>query len=121
MRGARRTRRRAPAARAAPAEGVAASKASAPPPKPRENAGPTPDAEHRAKRTDLMGVGSGPEQGVRLAQELRRQGHTGRWVAGSTVGDSEPARRMGNDGNGTVIPSTFYSGVSAKAKAFEDE
>src|SRR5690349_6866875 len=28
---------------------------------------------------------------------------------------------MGNDGNGTVIPSTFYSGVSAKAKSFEDE
>jgi branched-chain amino acid transport system substrate-binding protein len=28
---------------------------------------------------------------------------------------------MGNDGNGTVIPSTFYSGVSDKAKRFEDE
>ena len=28
---------------------------------------------------------------------------------------------MGNDGNGTVIPSTFYSGGSDKAKRFEDE
>src|SRR5882757_3700290 len=75
----------------------------------------------KAQPTDLIGVGSGPEPAVRLAQELRRQGHTGRLVAGSTVGDSELARRMGNDGNGTVIPSTFYSGVSDKAKKFEDE
>jgi branched-chain amino acid transport system substrate-binding protein len=75
----------------------------------------------KAQPTDLIGVGSGPEPAVRLAQELRRQGHAGRLVAGSTVGDSELARRMGNDGNGTVIPTTFYSGVSDKAKAFEDE
>ena len=54
--------------------------------------------------TDLIGVGSGPEPAIRLAQELRRQGVTGRLVAGSTVGDSELARRMGNDGNGTMIP-----------------
>jgi branched-chain amino acid transport system substrate-binding protein len=75
----------------------------------------------KAQPTDLIGVGSGPEPAVRLAQELRRQGHAGRLVAGSTVGDSELARRMGSDGNGTVIPTTFYSGVSDKAKAFEDE
>jgi branched-chain amino acid transport system substrate-binding protein len=75
----------------------------------------------KAQPTDLIGIGSGPEPAVRLAQELRRQGVTGRLVAGSTIGDSELARRMGNDGNGTVIPSTFYSGVSDKAKKFEDE
>jgi branched-chain amino acid transport system substrate-binding protein len=28
---------------------------------------------------------------------------------------------MGNDGDGTVIPSTFYSGASPAAKKFEDE
>ena len=28
---------------------------------------------------------------------------------------------MGNDGDGTVIPNTFYSGVSDKAKKFEEE
>ena len=72
----------------------------------------------KALPTDLIGVGAGPEAAVRLAQELRRQGVAGRLVAGSTIGDSELARRMGNDGNGTVIPSTFYSGVSDKAKAF---
>jgi branched-chain amino acid transport system substrate-binding protein len=75
----------------------------------------------KTQPTDLIGVGSGPDAAVRLAQELRRQGVTGRLVAGSTIGDSELARRMGNDGNGTVIPSTFYSGVSDKAKKFEDE
>jgi branched-chain amino acid transport system substrate-binding protein len=71
--------------------------------------------------TDLIAVGSGPEVATRLAQELRRQGHKGRLVAGSTVGDSELAKRMGTDGNGTVIPSTFYSGISDKAKKFEAE
>jgi branched-chain amino acid transport system substrate-binding protein len=75
----------------------------------------------KAQPTDLIGIGSGPEPAVRLAQELRRQGVTGRLVAGSTIGDSELARRMGNDGNGTVIPTTFYSGVGDKAKKFEDE
>jgi branched-chain amino acid transport system substrate-binding protein len=75
----------------------------------------------KAQPTDLIGIGSGPEPAVRLAQELRRQGVAARLVAGSTIGDSELARRMGNDGNGTVIPTTFYSGVSDKAKKFEDE
>jgi branched-chain amino acid transport system substrate-binding protein len=75
----------------------------------------------RAEPTDLVGIGSGPEPAVRLVQELRRQGVTARAVAGSTIGDSELARRMGDDGNGTVIPTTFYSGAGDKAKAFEQE
>lgn len=75
----------------------------------------------KATPTDLIGVGSGPEAAIRLAQELRRQGHNGRLIAGSTIGDSELAIRMGASGNGTVIPTTFYSGVSDKAKKFEDE
>jgi branched-chain amino acid transport system substrate-binding protein len=75
----------------------------------------------KAQPTDLIGVGSGPEPATRLAQELRRQGHTGRLVAGSTIGDSELAVRMGKDGNGTVIPSTFYTGISDRTRAFEAE
>lgn len=71
--------------------------------------------------TDLIAVGAGPEAAVRLVQELRRQGHKGRVVAGSTIGDSELAKRMGKDGTGTVIPSTFYSGISDKARKFEEE
>jgi len=75
----------------------------------------------KATPTDLIGIGAGPEAAIRLAQELRRQGHNGRLIAGSTIADSELASRMGASGNGTVIPTTFYSGVSDKAKKFEDE
>jgi branched-chain amino acid transport system substrate-binding protein len=75
----------------------------------------------KGEPTDLVGIGSGPEPAVRLVQEMRRQGLKSRLVAGSTIGDSELAKRMGADGNGTVIPSTFYAGVSANAKKFEDE
>ena len=75
----------------------------------------------KAMPTDLIGVGAGPESAVRLAQELRRQGHNGRLVAGSTIADSELASRMGASGNGTVIPTTFFGGVSDKARRFEEE
>jgi branched-chain amino acid transport system substrate-binding protein len=75
----------------------------------------------KAQPTDLIGVGSGPDVAVRLAQEIRRQAVKSRLIAGSTIGDSELAKRMGNDGDGTVIPNTFYSGVSDKAKKFEEE
>lgn len=75
----------------------------------------------KATPTDLIGVGSGPEAAVRLAQELRRQGHTGRLIAGSTIADSELAIRMGANGNGTVIPTTFFGGINDKAKKFEEE
>jgi len=71
--------------------------------------------------TDVVGAGSGPEPAIRLVQEMRRQGVASRLIAGSTVGDSELARRMGSDGNGTVIPSTFYPGVSDKAQKFDNE
>jgi branched-chain amino acid transport system substrate-binding protein len=69
----------------------------------------------------VIGIGAGPEAAIRLAQELRRQGVSGRLIAGSTIGDPELARRMGDDGNGTVIPSTFYPGVSNRAKKFDEE
>src|SRR5260370_14437059 len=81
----------------------------------------TQASQLKGQPTDLIGIGAGPEPAIRLAQELRRQGVAGRLVAGSTVGDPELARRMGNDGNGTVIPGTFYPGVSDKAKKFNDE
>ena len=74
-----------------------------------------------ASPTDLVGVGSGPEAAVRLAQEMRRQGHKGRLVAGSTIADSELPSRMGENGNGTTIPTTFFGGVDGKAKNFDEE
>src|SRR5258705_9310231 len=42
----------------------------------------------KAQPTDLIGVGSGPEPAVRLAQELRPHGPARRLVAGSPLGDS---------------------------------
>src|SRR5436190_10564024 len=75
----------------------------------------------QAAPTDLIGVGAGPDAAIRLAQELRRQGHKGRLVAGSTIADSELAIRMGASGNGTVIPTTFFGGANDNAKKFEAE
>jgi branched-chain amino acid transport system substrate-binding protein len=74
-----------------------------------------------ADPTDLIGVGSGPEAATRLAQELRRQGHKGRLVAGSTVADPELPRLMGAAGDGTTIPTTFYGELSDRTKKFEAE
>jgi branched-chain amino acid transport system substrate-binding protein len=74
-----------------------------------------------ANPTDLIGVGSGPEAAVRLAQELRRQGHKGRLVAGSTVADPELPRLMGAAGDGTTIPTTFYGELNARTKKFDAE
>jgi len=75
----------------------------------------------KSQAGDVIGVGSGPEPAIRLVQELRRQGVASRLIAGSTIGDPELARRMGSAGNGTVIPSTFYSGAGEKAKKFDEE
>ena len=75
----------------------------------------------KSQAGDVIGVGSGPEPAIRLVQELRRQGVASRLIAGSTIGDPELARRMGSAGNGTVIPSTFYSGAGEKVKKFDEE
>lgn len=74
-----------------------------------------------ATPTDLVGVGSGPEAAVRLVQEMRRQGHKGRLVAGSTIADSELPSRMGQNGNGTTVPTTFFGGVDDRARKFDEE
>jgi branched-chain amino acid transport system substrate-binding protein len=74
-----------------------------------------------AQPTDLVGVGSGPEPATRLVQELRRQGHKGRLVAGSTISDPELGRQMGAAGDGTTIPTTFYAELNDRTKAFQAE
>ena len=83
----------------------------------------TQASQLKAQPTDLIGVGAGPEAAVRLAQELRRQGVAGRLVAGSTIGDSELARRMPPDdavqhtatGSRTACCSTFQIAASVLA------
>ena len=71
--------------------------------------------------TDLIGVGSGPEAATRLAKELRRQGHKGRLVAGSTIADPELPRLMGTAGDGTTIPTAFYAELNDQTRKFEAE
>jgi branched-chain amino acid transport system substrate-binding protein len=72
-----------------------------------------------AHPTDLVAVGAGPESAVRLVQEMRRQGHKGRLIAGSTISDPELPRLMGKDGDGTIIPTSFYGALNDRTKKFE--
>jgi branched-chain amino acid transport system substrate-binding protein len=74
-----------------------------------------------AQPTDLVGVGAGPEAATRLAQEMRRQGHKGRLVAGSTITDPELPKLMGKAGDGTTVPTTFYGDLNDRTKKFEAE
>lgn len=74
-----------------------------------------------ANPTDLIGVGAGPEAAARLARELRRQGHKGRIIAGSTISDPELPRLMGAAGDGTTIPTAFYGALDDRTKKFEAE
>jgi len=75
----------------------------------------------KAKPTDLVGVGAPPEAAIKLAQEMRRQGHNGRLVAGSTINDPDLPARMGKDGNGTIIPSTFFADLNDRTRKFAAE
>ena len=63
------------------------------------------------KPTDLIAVGTPPEPMLKLAAELRRQGHKGRMLGGSSVADAELPARMGPNGEGTLITATFFSGL----------
>jgi len=74
-----------------------------------------------ANPTDLVGVGSGPEAATRLAQELNRQGHKGRLVAGSTIADPNLPHLMGSAGERTTIPTTFFGGFDDRTKKFDAE
>lgn len=74
-----------------------------------------------AQQTDLVGIGAGPESAIRLGQELRRQGHKGRIVGGSTIADSELAKNMGASGAGTLHPTTFFPDLNDRTKAFNAE
>ena len=75
----------------------------------------------KSSPTDLVGVGAPPEAAIKLAQEMRRQGHNGRLVAGSTINTPDLPVRMGKDGEGTVIPSTFFSDLNDRTRKFAVE
>lgn len=71
------------------------------------------------KPSDLIAVGTPPDSMLKLAAELRRQGHKGRMLGGSTVADADLPARMGANGEGTLISATFFSGMDdARTKKF---
>ena len=78
-------------------------------------------AQLKANPTDLVGIGAPPEAAIKLAQEMRRQGHAGRLIAGSTINDPDLPVRMGKDGNGTIIPSTWFAELNERTRAFAVE
>ena len=78
-------------------------------------------AQLKANPTDLVGVGAPPEAAIKLAQELRRQGHNGRLVAGSTINDADLPERIGTSGNGSVIPSAFFGDLNDHTRKFSAE
>ena len=78
-------------------------------------------AELKANPTDLVGVGAPPEAAIKLVQEMRRQGHNGRLVAGSTINDPDLPERTGAAGNGTVVPSAFFADLNDRTRKFAAE
>jgi branched-chain amino acid transport system substrate-binding protein len=78
-------------------------------------------AQLKANPTDLVGVGAPPEAAIKLAQEMRRQGHNGRLIAGSTINDPDLPVRMGKDGNGTIVPSAWFADLNDGTRKFAAE
>jgi len=70
------------------------------------------------KPTDLVAVGAPPEQAIILVKEMRRQGHKGRIIAGSTISDPELPEKMGKAGEGTVVPMLWYRDLNDRTKKF---
>jgi len=70
---------------------------------------------------DVVAVGAPPEAAIKLANEMRRQGHEGRLIAGSTVFDVTLPERMGEAGVGSIFPTAFYWDLNDETKAFASE
>ncbi|MDD9857546.1 MAG: ABC transporter substrate-binding protein [Gammaproteobacteria bacterium] len=71
--------------------------------------------------TDVVAVGAPPEQAIKLVTEMRRQGHPGRLVGGSTIAAPDLPERMGEAGNLTTLPTTFFAGLNKRTRAFAAE
>ena len=71
--------------------------------------------------TDVVAVGAPPEQAIKLVTEMRRQGHKGRLVAGSTIAAPDLPERMGEPGDTTTLPTTFFADLDDRTRAFAAE
>lgn len=69
--------------------------------------------------SDLIPVGTPPDTLLRFLTELRRQGHKGRILGGSSIADVDLPERMGPPGEGTMVGATFHAGMEdARTKTF---
>jgi branched-chain amino acid transport system substrate-binding protein len=79
-------------------------------------------AQLRQRDPDIVCMGGPPEPAIALVREMRRQGMRARIVGGTTIMDVNLPARMGADGNGTLVSSTFfYNFDTPRARAFRDE
>lgn len=79
-------------------------------------------AQLRTRDPDIVCMGGPPEPAIVLVREMRRQGMRARIVGGTTIVDVNLPSRMGADGNGTLVSSTFfYNFDTPRALAFRDE
>lgn len=72
-------------------------------------------------KADVIGFGAPPEAMINLAKEMKRQGVTGRLIAGTTVADPDLPARFGDAGEGTLIGTTFYEDLNDTARKFTKE
>ena len=69
-------------------------------------------------KADVIGFGAPPEAMINLAKEMKRQGVTGRLIAGTTVADPDLPARFGDAGEGTLIGTSFYDELNDATKKF---
>lgn len=75
----------------------------------------------KARNVDLLGVGAPPEATVVLANELARQGVKVRMYGGTPIADNMLPERMGKNGDGTLVSTTFFAFAdAAKTKKFTE-
>ncbi|MDB5565858.1 MAG: transporter substrate-binding protein [Tardiphaga sp.] len=69
-------------------------------------------------KADVIGFGAPPEAMINLAKEMKRQGVTGRLIAGTTVADPDLPARFGDAGEGTLIGTSFYDELNDATRKF---
>lgn len=72
-------------------------------------------------KADVIGFGAPPEAMINLAKEMKRQGVTGRLIAGTTVADPDLPARFGDAGEGTLIGTPFFDDLNEASRKFSKE
>jgi branched-chain amino acid transport system substrate-binding protein len=72
-------------------------------------------AQNPAQNVAVAGI---VEATVKVAKELRRQGHKGRIIGSGLSADPDLAGKLGKDGDGTLYTAWFWKDRNARTKAF---